>query len=499
MNQAPETYPNDEIDLALLFQKLWAERLVVVLSVILIGFLGAGYFLSSWVKHPPISTVAIEIRFNFPSIQNGTYPNGQPFSLNDVVAPAILNQVFIKQNLEEFGLTRTSFIEAIQIAPYGTNREFIESKFKSALGSKNLSAAEIDELNANYAEALAAANLRFARLSFKVKTGLAIPQGVMSAVIKAIPAIWARESIESYGVLDIALANIGELDSGLINNYEYLVSAQYLDDYLTYVTESATAIQADDVGRLLIDPDTNLSIDDVLEELSNLQEFHVNVLQRSFAVVPVVRNRAEASFYLDNQIIVEEERLDQLKRQAAVVDQAYEQLLSSSNRDFSINNQQGSTAQYGDDFLTRLMSIGDELSESKFKQSLLDRSIELKLQAEESITRISSLKKNLGALESGGEENEIIKKRVDSEVKFITRRLQELAASVNRLATLRSERVLGQSGALYDLNSEPRVVNNFTEQFKSLIKFSAFGAVAGLFLGFFIALVLAVVKSTRQS
>jgi hypothetical protein len=253
------------------------------------------------------------------------------------------------------------------------------------------------------------------------------------------------------------------------------------------------------VGRLLVDLKTKLSVDDIIEALSTLKEFHVNVLQRSFAVVPVVRNREEASFYLNNQIIIDEERLDQLRRQAAVVDQAYSQLLDSSGRDISINNQQNSNAQYGDDFLARLISIGDELSESKFKQSLLNRSIGLKLKAEEVITRVSSLKKNLDALELGVKVSDIINKRVDAEVKFITVRLQKLAGVINRLGSLRSERALGQSGVLYDLNSEPKVVSNFRGQIKSLVKYSIFGAIAGLFLGFCIAFILAIVKTSRQA
>jgi hypothetical protein len=499
MKQAPEIYANDEIDLIALFQKLWAERLVVLLSVVIVGLLGVGYFLNSWFKQPQVSISNLEVRFNFPGIQNATYPNGQPFSLNDLVAPAILNHVFSKQNLREYGLSSNDFIEAVQIAPYATNRVFIESKFKSGLNNKKLSVAEIDELNTNYSKALDAASLRFARLTFTIKSSLALPENVMTSVLTAIPATWARESIERYGVLDIALATIGELDTGLIDNYEYLVSAQYLDDYLQYVTKSAKVLQEDEVGRLLVDLKTKLSVDDIIEALSTLKEFHVNVLQRSFAVVPVVRNREEASFYLNNQIIIDEERLDQLRRQAAVVDQAYSQLLDSSGRDISINNQQNSNAQYGDDFLARLISIGDELSESKFKQSLLNRSIGLKLKAEEVITRVSSLKKNLDALELGVKVSDIINKRVDAEVKFITVRLQKLAGVINRLGSLRSERALGQSGVLYDLNSEPKVVSNFRGQIKSLVKYSIFGAIAGLFLGFCIAFILAIVKTSRQA
>lgn len=502
--QAPNHYDNDEIDLAELFSKLWKERLVVVLAVLVCGLVGIGYFLITWMQQPTVNTATVELRFNFPSIQNGTYPNGQSFSLNDLVAPAILNQVYDKHQLDQYSVSRSEFNEAIQIAPYATNRAFIEKKFKDSLGSKGLTAAEIDELNKNYAEALDAANLRFAEITFTLNSSLAIPRSVMTTVLASIPSAWTQESIESYGVLDIALANLGQLDRGLIDNYEYMVAAQYLEDYLNYVTTSAEALLEDEVGRLIIDPETQLSVDDVIEELNNLQEFHISVLQRSFAVSPVVRDKQEAVFYLKNQIIVGEERLDQLNRKASVVDRAYEQILRADRASAVPSLPQdserlGYPTQYGDEFLTRLMSIGDELSESKFKQSLLDRSVELKLSAEEIITRTNSLRKNLTALESNSEVLDTVKNRVADQVEHITNRLEVLAGSINRIATIRSERVLGRSGQLYNLNSEPHIVSNFRDQIIALIKYSIFGAIVGLFLGLFVALVLAIVKSARQS
>ena len=501
MNQTPERY-EDEIDLLELFRKLWAGRLVVVLAVLVGGIVGAGVFLAAWLKQPQVTIMSLEVRFNFPGIQNSAYPNGQSFSINDLVAPAILNPVYDQYQLTEYGLSRSEFIKSVQIAPFATNRDFIEARFKNALSQKGLSSAEIDELNANYAQALAAASRRFARLTLTLEERLALPRDLMMQILAAIPTTWSRESIENYGVLDIAAATSGELNKDLVNNYEYLVSSQYLKEYLDYVTRSVEALKNDEVGRLLVDTESGMSVDTVVESLSNLEEFHVNVLQRSFAVAPVVRDPDEALFYLNNQIIRLQEQLDQLQRQASVIDQAYEQLLTTGRRPLVAAGQEGQvggyTAQYGDEFLTRLMAIGDELSESKFKQSLLNQSVVLKMEAEEVITRINSLQKNLQALRADNTESEVVKNRVDTEIQYITTRLETLAATVNRLAVLRNQRVLGQTGALYNLNGEATVITNFRSQLKTLIKFSVFGVVAGLFIGLLLALGLAVVRSGRE-
>ncbi len=505
MNQPIEHIASDEIDLYELFRHLWILRLMVLWAFILGGLFGGAYFLSSWVKQPLVSVATLELRFNFPNIQNGAYPSGQPFSINDLVAPSILNQVHTQFKLDQYGLSLGNFSNAVQIAPFATNREFIEARFKSLLAKKNLSATEIDEVNENYSLTLEAASRRFAKLSFIVEADLAIATNVQTAVLAAIPATWAKESIESYGVLDIPSATIEALDTDLINSFEYLAAARYLENYRLQIDQSATVLQKDSVGRLLVDEESGRNSDAIVRELSLLREFHIDVLQRSFAVSPVARDVNNAITYLKNELIGVEEHLDLLNRRAAVVDKAYMQIFEgdqkASDPELSNNPQQTYPTQYGDEFLNRLMSIGDEQSESKFKQSLINRSIKLKLEAEEIKTRINSLQSNLREFESstGSTGDHAEKLAVEAQINSIATRLQALALSLNRIADLRSKRVLGQTGALFDLNSEPQIRGNFLNQMKSMIKFIILGSVAGLMIGLFVAFVRASVRNARRA
>ena len=132
---------------------------------------------------------------------------------------------------------------------------------------------------------------------------------------------------------------------------------------------------------------------------------------------------------------------------------------------------------------------------------LLDRSIDMKLQAEDVITKIQQLEKNLRVFESGRQDvqNSTIEDKVESEIGYVTTQLQNLAFAINRLASMRSERILGRSGALYDVDNEPAISGNFRETVRSLVKFSVLGAVAGLLLGFFAAFFLALMNLKRNS
>jgi len=265
MTQPESTeYKSDEIDLAELFNHLWKKRLVVALITLICGLIGGGVFLTKWLASPSAATSSIEVRFNFPSIQNGTYPNGQAFSLNDIVAPTILNKVYDNQQVEQLGISRSTFINAIQITPFAVNRAFIDAKFKTPLSNSKLAPAEIDELNTNYAKALTIASLRFAKITLNIASNTAIPNNTLHTILIAIPETWAKESIENYGVLDIAIARPGQLDQSLIDDYEYIIAAQYLNDHLRYITASAETLKADDIGRLQKDSQTGSNIAEIL-------------------------------------------------------------------------------------------------------------------------------------------------------------------------------------------------------------------------------------------
>ncbi|TPE54302.1 hypothetical protein FJM67_04980 [Maribrevibacterium harenarium] len=499
MEQFPQTR-DDEIDLAELFAKLWRKRLVVVL-VALLGFLAGGaVFLKSWMAQPLENQAAVELRFNFNGVQDGRYPNGQPFSINDIISTNVLNKVFEQKNLAQYGLTQQDFASAVSIAPFSTNREFIEARFKDALSAKNITPAEIAELNDNYSRELNASTRRFAKLSLSLPASVAISTSTQVDILGAIPQTWANEAVESYGVLNISNAKPNEFDSGLVEGYEYLISTRYLADYLDMLKGILKTLAADDVARLQVDPETGATVSTLENDLGDVKAFHLDVLTRAFSISPVAKDLNEAKFYLNNEILSKEEQLDETQRRAVVLQDAYNRYINGE-QDLKMpgaasSASQNITAQYGDEFLTRLMSIGDQLSDAKFKQALLNRSLELRLEAENISTDISRLKRNLAQFDQAKNQttSDIDEARVRKEISYVSEKLQSTKASIERIAALRADRILGQSSSLYALNSEPVVVNNFMAQVKALVKFAGLGLVAGLFIGLFAALMLAVVR-----
>jgi Chain length determinant protein. len=494
MNETLPVKDNDEIDLAQLFSSLWKLRLVIVLCTLIGVLMSGGLYLKMWVNSPSVVSVSSEIRFRFNGSNKGVYPNGQRFEINDMIASPILDRVYEGLDLEQYGLTRSAFGSSITITPSSTNKKFIDLKYTKLLeGAKYIKAGEIQDINERYTQELQAARRKSAELTFVVSERFGIPISVLKTILSSIPEVWAKVSIDSYGVLDLASTTPVSFDQTLVNDSEYMLSTEYLANYLGLINGSLHRLKNDEVGNLQVDPETGYTASTLLEHLGNTKRFQLDVLQRAFSVQPIAKDIDNAIFYIENEILERQERRDESARRAERIIQTYNTYNSSSNSDSqnpassTTSNQSNMTAQYGDEFITRLMQIGDELSDAKFKQALLNRSLELQLNQERETTTINRLERNLAKLKehsNGLQLDPLALKRVQSSIKQVSDTLIEAREITVRLANLRKQHLLGNSSALYAGNAAPMVKSNFREQVKGMIKYSGIGGLAGLFIGF---------------
>src|SRR2546425_149878 len=58
---------------------------------------------------PSTTTFVSQLHFTFPSAEAGRYPNGVPFSINEILDPAVLDVVYNQLELDKYGLERKNF------------------------------------------------------------------------------------------------------------------------------------------------------------------------------------------------------------------------------------------------------------------------------------------------------------------------------------------------------------------------------------------------------
>lgn len=502
-------HASDEIDLRELFVAMWKKRYVALLIGLLGLFLGAGVFLMR--SAGPLTDVySMDVRFSFKGASSGQYPNGATFRLNDLIASDVVELLYSSNSaFGSSGVSIEDLVSGLSLAPINPNRAFIDAKYKGQLANSKLSATEIDELNTRYKAELEADTGRYARITYTAPALGGESAAVIQNMLLSLPRIWAEHSIKSKGVLALDVVVPPQVDQYILDNSEFVVIADYLRGYASKLMDTAKSVVADDIAALVVDPSSGVDAGSVVNQLNDLNAYHLNVLSRIFAIEPITKSKNDTNLYLKSRIAEVDEALDELSRKADIVSEVYDDYVrsSSSAPGNQIADTQGSgsySPQYGDGFLTKLMTIGDELSDAKFKQDLLNRRIEFNLSAQELKTERKRLSDALNALnalnalsplaaaagDGSKSSKESAQESVIQQSEYIVRRLNELSSVMSGIINSREQILLGNTGSLYEVSTAPAKASNFRPMLISGVKFGGIGLVAGLMLGLMLALVL---------
>ncbi len=483
-------FENDEIEIGQLINTIWSGRgliLGVALGfLLLVGiFFGSRFLISS--EH---RTQDIQISFPFSGAEKGEYPNGTGFQLSDIISSQVLSVVHEKQKLSEMGISLEGFTNNISIRPAAIDREFIDKKYKTRLSTEDLSQAEIEELESGYKAELTIANHRAALLSYSYGSRDLISSQQIGQILFDIPETWASITVNEHGVLTPPVIDIRALSSAEeLRNVDFLIGITLMKgDTKAMLTASNLVVGNDRLSRIH-DPVSGLSIIGLVHRLQKFDQFHLEPALNLISSKNIYRNAAYIEVFLNSSLQMLTDQLNAIEKKVAIFSNAYQETLAAS-RNFGTGLQlpRGTTTetQIGDAFLGQLLKLGDELSESTFRQYLLEHQIKLKTQAEDMNVEIVQLKRQLAGLKINGHELE------DSTFEPYEKAVEEfmtLVVDYDNIINLVRNHVLSNTGALYEsMNSTARVSSFDKIQMKRIIKLALVAWILGGMVGVFITL-----------
>jgi hypothetical protein len=230
---------------------------------------------------PPTRTFISQFHFTFPAAESGRYPNNTPFSINEILDPAILSVVYDQLELARYGVNRDEYYAAFSIRPFVLAELEVSERFRQQLADRRLSFVERERLEQQLKNQLAQDSRGAAELSFITPWRLVIPVTVGRAIVQKVPLVWSQLAIEKKGVLRIpgfsAVSNV--VDPAAIDQQplslvivELVEAGGRLDDRLTELMKTP--------GVLTVrDPTLGKSIRDLDRDLRNLWLFHINPLR----------------------------------------------------------------------------------------------------------------------------------------------------------------------------------------------------------------------------
>jgi hypothetical protein len=255
-------------------------RIPLIASTVLL-ILSIAVLLSLRTIFPPTRTFISQFHFTFPAAESGRYPNDIPFSINEILDPAIIDTVYEQLELDRYGLDRNEFYGAFSIRPFLLTESEIAERYRQQLADRRLSFVERERLEQQLKNRLAQDSRGAAELSFLPSRRPVVPVSVGRAIVHKVPLVWSRFVIEKKGVLRIpgftAAVNVIAPDAidrrplplvivGLIEGSERL------DERLTELLKIPGVLTERD-------PAAGKSIRDIERDLHDLQLFHINPLR----------------------------------------------------------------------------------------------------------------------------------------------------------------------------------------------------------------------------
>lgn len=480
---------DDEIDLRELVRALWETRMVVAIA--LLGFAGLFWLavIALGARDGITYTWETRVHFTFSGAEEGEYPSdedgenaeGTPFSSGDLLSPAVIRRVYEQNDLESTGLSRAEFSDALSVAAYAPTREFIVQRYRSQLERDRLSAAEISEIEQEFADALERASRGQARLTLTLRDGIAPTGAVLSdemarKVLLDIPRVWARYMTEEAGVFasDISLYSVDAVEGEIFGLVDELVSTDVLKSKFGLLLSNVDALETLTNAGAVRDPETGLSLSDIRAQADWLEDFVLEDIRATALGLGVSSNPQVTLRFFRSRIEELMRRKSLLESRADRVEQALQAYLAGQSRagqgarsspgaPLLPDELRGGTTipQFGSDFLDRLVELGSDSGDVQFRQDLTRERLDYTLEAAELQAEIDRLTQLVQLIDSDNGDSladdglqelmDSVRQRLDQ----VTTRLRDLFLATDRISERLNELRFGGQQAIYNIVQPP--------------------------------------------
>ena len=487
MNQTP-TSPkgdyraDDEIDLRELVRALWDTRMVVAIA--LLGFAGLFWLavIALGARAGITYTWETRVHFTFSGAEEGEYPDKTPFSTGDLLSPLVIRRVYEQNDLESTGLSRAEFSDALSVAAYAPTREFIVQRYRAQLERDRLSAAEISEIEQEFAAALERASRGQARLTLTLRDGIAPTGAVLSdemarKVLLDIPRVWARYMTEEAGVFasDLSLYSVDAVDGEIFGIIDELVSTDVIKSKFGLLLSNVDALKTLTNAGAVRDPETGLGLSDIRAQAGWLEDFVLEDIRATALGLGVSSNPQATLRFFRSRIEELMRRKSLLESRADRVEQALQAYLAGQSRagqgarrsspgaPLLPDELRGGTTipQFGSDFLDRLVELGSDSGDVQFRQNLTRERLDYTLEAAElqaEIDRLIQLVQLIDSDNGGRLEDDDLQELMDSvrqRLDQVTTSLRDLFLATERISERLNELRFGGQQAIYNIVQPP--------------------------------------------
>ncbi|MEJ2443286.1 MAG: hypothetical protein P8Y42_07465 [Exilibacterium sp.] len=411
--------------------KIWKQWLV---ALVLVALAYMGYSVIQYLKVSKVPVYRKVIEFTFPGVEKSQYPNGSRFSLEDLIAPVVVNEVYDINNLHEYGISVDQFRTALTVEPYVPHYFMIIEKYDRLLNTKRIKTPELENLQDRLQAELSVASKGAAVLSLYLNK-ISLPETVVEKVVTQIPEVWARRSIWEKGVLklNIKLATSKAIDTDLSGQVDYMLISDYLTQKTALVDGNIEKLLQLADAALIVDQKSGLRLADIQQELNDLRRYVIDEVMSPVRSLGLSRNPDMALYYYEDKRRTFQSKLELLKNQAALVKNALDRYTANSwaepIRGRSVGNNGTVNQQFSSGAIDKIISLSSNVKSEEFRQKLNRQWLDIEMQYAQLKHDIGETDRLIGALKNSGKNVE----KVSIKEQYLTRAEEKLPEILERL------------------------------------------------------------------
>lgn len=428
------------IDLKAVLEALWNKKRVFLIGLIAISFVFWLGVLGMSLLKPKIVTFTKQIQLTFPQVEKDTYPNETPFSMFDLIAPAVLNQVYEKNKLGEFKLSREAFLQAIGISTYSPVEALIFKKYQLLAERKGVTASELFEAQERLQNELKNSRLGKIEIRFILRETLGFPKTLAEKVLQDIPKTWAEFSIEKRGILKLNAPFYSErlIDLNTMQSLDYLLMNHLLREKIKNLENNIQELKILPNWNVIQDEQTGLTLPELQQAISELERYEVAEIMEPVRTFAIAKHPETMRLFFERRLRELTWQRNELVQKADIAREAYrayvqqdmtfkpnlptnkEQVVSEGGKEMTITTPQFTLT---DGFLDKFVKLSNQVEDIGYRKTLSSRSMEYKEQAVTTDGDIARMQDTLSMLNNRQAEGAEIHK---VHIELVERKMPEI-------------------------------------------------------------------------
>lgn len=452
-SQIHENNPSDEIDLLGLIKSILSTWKIVIISAIIVTGAYAGLTALNALIASNEQVFQKPIKLTFPGAHELKFSNGAKFRYSDIVAPAVVQKVYERNNIAALGLSATQFQNSLTAFPYSPEYPAIYEKYSRRMGDKKLTQEQLEQIRMQMSAELEQASRGAAVISWRINS-VNISRELANRVLNDIPAVWADINIKSKGVLQLntSLSTTHSLNLDLINSTDILIAGDIIEEKLKVLTDNIDSLSEFNSAKVLIDTESGMNLIDLENAVSDLRRYDIAKILAPFQLRGLSSQPEVTRFYFEDKLFKLEQSFNAQKNIADGIKQVLLNYSGAQVKQVDTGTNSAFAPQISGDLIDKLSQLAGTAEKEVFIQNLTERWLKASAELAKMQTSIDHTKLILSRLDSSDQNklaNKALYEHGVSLLPVIVEKVSNYYGVFDRIAALLENELNGSIENLY--------------------------------------------------